>query len=89
MGAAGALLVVKDIVQQIVAPPVKIKSTVGAGDCLVAGIVYSLSDGKNINDAVKYGIACGTAANLNEGTSLCKLNDIEDLFSVITAHHLV
>lgn len=89
MGAAGALLVTTDIIQHIAAPTVKIKSTVGAGDCMVAGIVYSLSNSKNIHDAVKYGIACGTAATLSEGTSLCKLNDVEDLFSVITAHHLI
>jgi len=89
MGAAGVLLVTKDIVQQIVAPPVKVKSTVGAGDCMVAGIVYSLSNGKSIDVAVRYGIACGTAATLNEGTGLCKLSDVEGLFSVVAAPHLV
>jgi len=89
MGAAGALLITKDTVQQIAAPPVKIKSTVGAGDCLVAGIVHSLSNGENINKAVKFGVACGTAATLNEGTSLCKLNDVENLFSGIAAHYLI
>ena len=83
MGVAGALLVTKDIVQQITAPPVKIKSTVGAGDSMVAGIVYSLYQGKDIIEAVQYGVACGTASALNEGTGLCNHQDVENLFELI------
>lgn len=83
MGAAGALLVTKDILQQIAAPPVKMKSSVGAGDSMVAGIVFSLCQGKKIEEAVEYGVACGTAATLNEGTGLCNQCDVETLFSVI------
>ncbi len=87
MGASGALLVTKDIIQQVAAPPVKMKSSVGAGDCMVAGIAHSLLNGRNIKEAVKYGVACGTASTLNEGTSLCNLDDVESLFSFITEHH--
>ena len=80
MGAAGALLVAKDIVQRFIAPPVKIKTTVGAGDSMVAGIVLYLSKGKDIKEAVRFGIASGTATTLNEGTQLCKLEDAERLY---------
>lgn len=83
LGAAGALLVTKDITKQFTAPPVKIKGTVGAGDCMVAGITYSLFKGSSVVQAVQYGIACGTAATLNEGTALCKLTDVERLYSEI------
>jgi len=43
MGAAGALLVTKNVAEQFMAPPVKRKTTVGAGDSMVAGIVTYLS----------------------------------------------
>ena len=83
MGAAGALLVTKDIAEQFMAPPVKRKGTVGAGDSMLAGIVMYLSAGKNIKDAVRFGVACGTAATLNEGTQLCNLTDAKKLYNVM------
>ena len=85
MGAAGAMLVTKDIVQQIKPPYVIRKSTVGAGDSMVAGIVISLSKGKLIVDAARYGVACGTAATMNAGTELCKREDADKLFALINA----
>ena len=48
MGAAGALLVTREE-QHVVKPPqVLIKSTVGAGDSMVAGMVLGLSNNKTI-----------------------------------------
>ncbi len=81
LGANGALLVTEDKAVQFVPPIVKRKSTVCAGDCMVAGIVFCLSKGIDVSDAVRYGIACGTAATMNPGTELCRLNDVEELLS--------
>jgi 6-phosphofructokinase 2 len=41
MGAMGAILVTEDQVEHIPAPPVQPKSTVGAGDSMLAGIVWT------------------------------------------------
>jgi len=43
MGAAGAMLVTKDLTEIFAPPQVTRKSTVGAGDSMVAGITFSLS----------------------------------------------
>ena len=83
MGEEGALLVTNDLAKIIKPPSVLKKSTVGAGDSMVAGIVYYLSKQKSIIDAVKYGVACGTAATLNTGTELCKLKDVEEIYKII------
>ncbi|MDZ4794055.1 MAG: 1-phosphofructokinase family hexose kinase [Bacteroidota bacterium] len=83
MGPAGAMLVTKDMVQQIIPPAVIRKSTVGAGDSMVAGMVLSLSQNKNLIETVQYGVACGTAATINPGTELCRLEDAEHLYRVI------
>lgn len=80
MGAAGALLVTENITERIPAPVVKKKSTVGAGDSMVAGIIYSIANGKTLKEAVKYGVMCGTAATMNYGTELCKKEDVEYLY---------
>ncbi len=79
MGAQGAMLVTSDLVQHFNPPFVKRKSTVGAGDSMVAGIVYSLLGSDSLTEAIRYGVACGTAATLNPGTELCHKADVENL----------
>ena len=83
MGPDGAIIVTKDEYYHIPSPSVIVKSTVGAGDSMVAGIVYGLTNNWNWKDTVSYGVACGTAATLNEGTQLCKKEDVERLFAEI------
>ncbi len=80
MGAAGAMLVSDERTEHIPAPPVHKKSTVGAGDSMVAGMVYSLSQGDGLTDMVKFGVACGTAATMNSGTELFIKKDVENLY---------
>jgi 6-phosphofructokinase 2 len=83
MGAAGAMLITKIITKNFLPPLVERKSTVGAGDSMVAGIVLSLSIGKSLEEAVQYGVACGTAATMNDGTELCRLQDVENLYKTM------
>lgn len=83
LGAEGALLVTKNMQKQFKPPVVKAVGTVGAGDSMVAGIVYRLYQGATLEEAVQYGIACGTAATLHEGTSLCNLPEVEMLYATI------
>lgn len=79
LGPQGALLVTKDLVKHIPAPPVKKISTVGAGDSMVAGMVWSLSTGKSFMEMAQMGVACGSAATLNQGTELFKIEDVRRL----------
>lgn len=83
MGAAGAILVTTDIAEIITSPPVIRKSTIGAGDSMVAGITFYLSQGKSLVEAVQYGVACGTAATMNPGIELCKKEDADKLYALI------
>jgi 6-phosphofructokinase 2 len=79
MGAEGAMLVTNDIAKIITPPLIERKSTVGAGDSMVAGIVFYLSCGRSLLEAVQYGVACGSAATMNPGTELCKKEDAEKI----------
>ena len=83
MGAAGAMFVTHNIAEIISSPPVIKKSTVGAGDSMVAGIVYYLSIGKSLEEAAHYGVACGSAATMNPGTALCSREDADRLYTFI------
>jgi 6-phosphofructokinase 2 len=83
MGAAGAMLVTHNIAETITPPPVHRISTVGAGDSMLAGILFYLAAGKTMIEAARYGVACGTAATMNAGTELCRKEDAEKLYKSI------
>jgi len=60
---------------QAVPPPVKVKSTVGAGDSAVAGFVFGHANGKSLEECARFAAAAGTAATLAPGNQLCSLKD--------------
>lgn len=80
LGPEGAMLVAENEVVRVPAPNVPKRSTVGAGDSMVAGMVWQLAQGKSLAEVVHFGVACGTAATMNEGTELCHPADVERLF---------
>ncbi len=83
MGPSGALLVTRDGYDHVPAPAVPKKSTVGAGDSMVAGMTYYLAQGKSMGEMVRHGVACGTAATMNPGTELFRKEDVEKLYQWI------
>lgn len=80
LGADGAILVTKNETHLVKAPKVEKKSTVGAGDSMVGGMVWALSQNKTLKEVIQLGVCCGTAATMNEGTQLFKKEDVEKLF---------
>jgi 6-phosphofructokinase 2 len=84
MGAAGALLATLKGYERIASPAVPVKSKVGAGDSMVAGIVLGLARDMPVPVAVCFGIACGAAAVMMPGTELCRREDAERLFAQMT-----
>jgi 6-phosphofructokinase 2 len=80
LGPQGAVLVTKNSYDYVAAPNVVKKSTVGAGDSMVGGMVWALSQNKNLQEVIRWGVACGSAATMNEGTQLFKSEDATRLF---------
>jgi 6-phosphofructokinase 2 len=87
LGEQGAILITNDSEFTVTPPGAKKKSTVGAGDSMVAGIVLQLSNGKNIQEAFLYGVASGTAATMNAGTELCHKKDADELYFQLVSQY--
>lgn len=85
MGPLGAWLVSKDQKYYCAAPPVEKRTTVGAGDSMVAGITYMLQKQSSLRDALRFGVACGSAATMNGGTQLFELEDALKLYEIVSA----
>ena len=83
LGEKGAMLFAQNQELNVLPPRVEKKSTVGAGDSMLAGFVLSLSGGKDLAGALTYGVACGTAATMNPGTELCNKKDADALYQRI------
>jgi len=84
LGSAGVVLVTEQHYENIRAPTVKVRSKVGAGDSTVAGIVLGLAQEKDIRDAVRLGVAAGSAAVMTEGTELCRQEDAWRLYEAMS-----
>ncbi len=83
LGKEGSIIVNKDEAYIGNAPDGELVSSVGAGDAMVAGIVYGISQNLNIIDAYKYAIASGTATAFSEGlTTFESMNNLLDKVEV-------
>jgi len=81
LGPQGAYLVSKNEVIHVPAPSVKKRSTVGAGDSMVAGMVSVLQKGGSLTEMARMGVACGSAATMSSGTGLFTKENAEKLFN--------
>jgi len=81
LGADGAVLVDADGAWQATTPPITVRSTVGAGDALVAGL---LAAGGRGPDALRSGVAYGSAAAQLPGTQFPSSDQL-DLDAVTVA----
>ena len=84
LGAAGVLLASSTGCERMRAPTVPVQSKVGAGDSMLAGVTLGLASGYSMRDAVRLGIAAGTAAVMTGGTELCRREDVARLFDQIS-----
>ena len=85
-GAEGLIAATSHETVIAIPPTVKIKSTVGAGDCTIAGLALSLRRGKSLQEACRLAVAMGTAAVLTPGKELCHRLDVENLLPQIQVY---
>jgi 6-phosphofructokinase 2 len=82
-GKDGIIAATKNEILKAVPPPVKIKSSVGAGDCTVAGLALKLANKEPLSEACRLAVAMGTAAVLTPGTELAHRADVKRLLPQI------
>ncbi len=76
LGSSGALVVTKDRAWFSEPLRVNVLSSVGAGDSFLGAMVWSLSSGRGVEEALRYAVAAGSAALLAPGTQLCDPADV-------------
>ena len=88
MGADGAIFVTQDEVLLAKPPKTEVKSTVGAGDAMVSGIVHGQSQGLSLSEtaALATGFSMGALGEI--GPQLPPRNVIEAFAAQVTIQHL-
>jgi 6-phosphofructokinase 2 len=87
-GKDGLIAANGEMVLKAIPPQVEVRSTVGAGDSTIAGLVLKLNEGLAIDEACRWAVAAGTAATLTPGTELCRREDVERLLSKVKIKRL-
>lgn len=83
MGENGAIYTDNDSCYIAKAPKVVVKSTVGAGDSMLASSCISILRGDTGIDILKKAVASGTAGVMSDGTNPLSLADYKDLLEKI------
>ncbi len=83
MGPNGSLAVTRDIAYSVPPLDVKVKSTAGAGDAMVAGLALALENGMNMKSAVKLASAAAACAVTREGPQPIDVNICNELIDKV------
>jgi ribokinase len=67
LGANGALIVNKEITKHVPTFEVQVVDTTAAGDAFIGGFASALLSNKSLEEAVRYGCACGALATTKFG----------------------
>ena len=81
LGSRGAVAANKDTVLSAAAPSIDAVCPIGAGDALAAAFVWALAEGKPFEEAVKWGVAAGTASAALPGISFPTMAQTEKMFA--------
>lgn len=77
LGRNGALFVTENVCYKIDVPTVTVNSTIGCGDCTVAGFAVGTARGYDTMDTLRIAAACGVANAASSGICEFSLADME------------
>lgn len=88
MGKDGALAYDGEESWQLSPPRIQERNPIGAGDSLVAGLVYALAQGQSLVEAARWGVACGAATASQSGTAVGSAEQVKELLAQVGTKRL-
>jgi 1-phosphofructokinase len=88
MGKDGALLIGNEGAYFSPAVDIEAKGVQGAGDSMVAGIVYALTKGLPPEEILKSAMAAAAASVSREGTLMCTKEGFEEMYKRVTVERI-
>jgi 1-phosphofructokinase family hexose kinase len=84
IGSRGAVLATGEGAWEVEPPRVDAVSPVGAGDALAAAFVWAMEQGLGVHEAVRWGVAAGTASAMKPGLSFANRQETEEILERVT-----
>jgi 1-phosphofructokinase len=88
LGSEGSIFISSNKVAKVNGIKVEVKSTVGAGDSMVAALAIAVEKDYSFEEAIKLACATSTANVMTEGTQTGRFEDIEKLKKEITINYI-
>lgn len=83
-GELGAILACDDGVFDARSPRIRQASTIGSGDSLLGAMLAALEQGKDTQEALRWGVAAGAATAMTNGASIASLAQVEALLPAVS-----
>ncbi len=85
-GKKGAVLAQGDTLLVGESPEVEVKSTIGSGDSMLGAMLWAITSGKSIEEALRWGLAAGAATATTDGSGIGRRPMIEELYQRSKVH---
>ena len=83
LGSKGVVASVGGEMSEVIPPHIHTVSPIGAGDALVAGFLWSMENGDDFHDALRWGVATGTASAALPGMRFASLAEARKLYPAV------
>ena len=81
LGSRGAVGASESVLVEAVPPLIDAVCPIGAGDALAAAFTWAVAEGKPFEEAVRWGVAAGTASAALPGISFANLHQTQQIYS--------
>jgi 1-phosphofructokinase family hexose kinase len=88
LGSRGAVGMFDHQILEAVPPRVNAIAPIGAGDALAAGYAWAMERNKDFRDALRWGVAAGTASAQLPGMRFANLEQTREIYEQVEVQHL-
>ena len=81
LGSRGAVGASESVLVEAVPPLIDAVCPIGAGDALAAAFTWAIAEGKPFEEAVRWGVAAGTASAALPGISFANMHQTQQIYS--------
>jgi fructose-1-phosphate kinase PfkB-like protein len=83
LGSRGAVGAFDDRLIEVIPPRVDAVCPIGAGDALAAALVWAMSQKADFQDALRWGVAAGTASARLPGVTFASLDQTKEVYQQV------
>lgn len=88
LGKEGCIALCGDDIYKVTTPDVPVKSPIGSGDAMLAGMVKEIARDSSYDEILRVGVTCGTLKAMHEKKGIIDLNKYEEIYDQIIVKKL-